>query len=148
MKVNIIAEAGVNHNGDLETAFKLIKAAKKTGADYIKFQTFKASNVAVESAPQAKYQEMGMFDLLNSSLLKDTPIAIFYNDKNKDIKVYDLAKQISQLITGTIDKEQQTNLENHEELKFLEKPLKDVKMYIEMYLLDDLGLFKQTMLAF
>ena len=45
-----------------------------------------------------------MFDFMNSAQLKDTPIAIFYNDKNKDIKVYDLAKQISQFVTSTIDK--------------------------------------------
>ena len=41
MGLNIIAEAGVNHNGDIETALKLVEAAKKSGADYIKFQTFK-----------------------------------------------------------------------------------------------------------
>ena len=40
-KVHIIAEAGVNHNGDSELAFKLIEAAAKAGADSIKFQTFK-----------------------------------------------------------------------------------------------------------
>ena len=89
-----------------------------------------------------------MFDFLNSSQLKDTPIAIFYNDKNKNISVFDLAKQISQFVTGTIDKEQQTNKEEHEELYFLKKPLKELMMFIEMYFLEDIGLFKHTMLAF
>jgi sialic acid synthase SpsE len=39
-KVIIIAEAGVNHNGDIKIAFQLIDAAKEAGADYVKFQTF------------------------------------------------------------------------------------------------------------
>ena len=39
-KTFIIAEAGVNHNGSLKIAKKLVNAAKKSGADYIKFQTF------------------------------------------------------------------------------------------------------------
>ena len=39
-KILIIAEAGVNHNGSLKIAKKLVNAAKKSGADYIKFQTF------------------------------------------------------------------------------------------------------------
>ena len=51
MKTIIIAEAGVNHNGDLKTAFQLIESAKGFGADYIKFQTFKASDAVIDSAP-------------------------------------------------------------------------------------------------
>ena len=45
MSVFVIAEAGVNHNGDLETAFKLIDAAAEAGADAIKFQTFNAQTL-------------------------------------------------------------------------------------------------------
>jgi len=52
----IIAEAGVNHNGDEALAFKLIDAAFAAGADIIKFQTFKAKNVASEIAQKADYQ--------------------------------------------------------------------------------------------
>jgi len=55
-KVIIIAEAGVNHNGSLKIAKKLIDAAKFAGADIIKFQTFKASSLATIKAPKAKYQ--------------------------------------------------------------------------------------------
>ncbi len=52
----IIAEAGVNHNGDIYLAKKLIDAAKKAGADAVKFQTFKAENIVTPDAEQAKYQ--------------------------------------------------------------------------------------------
>ena len=55
-KVFIIAEAGVNHNGSLATAFKLIDEAKKCKADAIKFQTWKTGNVVIKKAPKAKYQ--------------------------------------------------------------------------------------------
>jgi sialic acid synthase SpsE len=55
-EVVIIAEAGVNHNGDLETAKKLIEVAAKAGADYVKFQTFSAETLATADAPQAEYQ--------------------------------------------------------------------------------------------
>jgi len=52
----IIAEAGVNHNGDEGLAFELVDAAYKAGADIVKFQTFKAKNLVTESAKQAEYQ--------------------------------------------------------------------------------------------
>ena len=52
----IIAEAGVNHNGDLTLAHQLIDVAAQSGADAIKFQTFKAENLASVNAPKAAYQ--------------------------------------------------------------------------------------------
>lgn len=52
----IIAEAGVNHNGDLSLAFDLIHAAKESGADCVKFQTFRADDLVSKSSPKAKYQ--------------------------------------------------------------------------------------------
>ena len=53
----IIAEAGVNHNGDLKIAKKLIIEAKKAGANCVKFQTFEAEKVAKHNAPKASYQK-------------------------------------------------------------------------------------------
>lgn len=52
----IIAEAGVNHNGDEKLAFKLVDAAHQAGADIVKFQTFKAKNLVTKDAEQAEYQ--------------------------------------------------------------------------------------------
>ena len=54
--VFLIAEAGVNHNGDLNLALEMIDAAKDCGADAVKFQTFEANTLATRSAIQAKYQ--------------------------------------------------------------------------------------------
>lgn len=68
--VFIIAEAGVNHNGDLELAKQLISKAKECGADCIKFQTFRADKIVTPDAPKAKYQQVNtgvvesQFDML------------------------------------------------------------------------------------
>ena len=56
MKTLIIAEAGVNHNGSEDLAFKLVDAAVIAGADVVKFQTFKAKSLVTGGAEQAKYQ--------------------------------------------------------------------------------------------
>lgn len=60
MAVKIIAEAGVNHNGSMELAKKLIDAAAKAGADYVKFQTFKPEKLAARSAGTAEYQKKNL----------------------------------------------------------------------------------------
>jgi N,N'-diacetyllegionaminate synthase len=52
----IIAEAGVNHNGDIRMALQLIDAAADAGADLVKFQTFSADRLVTRSAPKAGYQ--------------------------------------------------------------------------------------------
>ena len=55
-KTLIIAEAGVNHNGSIDIAYKLIDAASDAGADMVKFQTFKAENLLTQKASKAEYQ--------------------------------------------------------------------------------------------
>lgn len=57
MKTLVIAEAGVNHNGDMVLAKKLIAAAAEAGADLVKFQTFIANNIVSITAPKADYQK-------------------------------------------------------------------------------------------
>lgn len=57
MSVIVIAEGGVNHNGSVETAINMVHEAAKAGADYIKFQTFKAEKLVAPSAKKAEYQK-------------------------------------------------------------------------------------------
>ena len=61
-KVIIIAEAGVNHNGDIQLAKKLIDSAVDAGADYVKFQTFKADKLVSRDAKKASYQNKNIND--------------------------------------------------------------------------------------
>lgn len=66
----VIAEAGVNHNGSLDLAYQLIDAAAAAGADYVKFQTFRAEALVTRAAPKAEYQKVttgsaeSQFDML------------------------------------------------------------------------------------
>ncbi len=70
MSVFIIAEAGVNHNGSIELAYQLIDIALESGADAIKFQSFKANNLALKDTKKALYQKQtsnsseSQFDML------------------------------------------------------------------------------------
>ena len=57
MSIRIIAEAGVNHNGSIHIAKKLVDVASEAKADYIKFQTFKAKRVMTRNADKAEYQK-------------------------------------------------------------------------------------------
>lgn len=77
-KTIIIAEAGVNHNGDLIKAKELISVAKEAGADIVKFQTFNAQSLATKSAPKASYQKIttsgneSQFDMIKKLELSET----------------------------------------------------------------------------
>lgn len=67
-KVTIIAEAGVNHNGDIELAKKLIDVAVEAGVDYVKFQTFKSESLVSKFAKKASYQIENTKDAAESQL--------------------------------------------------------------------------------
>ena len=56
-KTEIIAEIGINHNGSVQTAYRMIKKAKKCGADYIKLQFFTPENLALKNCPLVDYQK-------------------------------------------------------------------------------------------
>ncbi len=70
MGVQIIAEAGVNHNGSIKLAKKLIDVAVEAKVDYIKFQTFRSENVVSKAAKQADYQKQNLKSIGNDSQLK------------------------------------------------------------------------------
>ena len=89
MKTLIIAEAGVNHNGKLALAKELIKAAKKCGADIIKFQKFKADNLVTKFAKLANYQKKNLkknlqYKMLRKLELKDQDYKELYKFSKKN----------------------------------------------------------------
>lgn len=95
----IIAEAGVNHNGSIELAKKLVEKAKEAGVDYIKFQTFKAAKLVTKAAKQAEYQQKNIskggdsqYQMLKKLELspKDHDVLIAYC-KEKGIKFFSTA---------------------------------------------------------
>ena len=92
-KVFIIAEAGVNHNGSINLAKKLIDVAANSGADAVKFQTFKAKNLVTKNLEKANYQKSlssqneSQFDMLKKlELNKEMHLELINYSKNKNIK--------------------------------------------------------------
>lgn len=83
--VTVIAEAGVNHNGQLDLAFNLIDVAADSGADYVKFQTFTANALVLKGAPKAEYQIKSEFDIESQhDLLSSLELSIEDHFKLKD----------------------------------------------------------------
>ncbi len=84
-KIMIIAEAGINHNGDIGTAFKMVDAAREAGADAVKFQIYKTKDMIVRTAKKAKYQRSGtgdsesQYDMLKKYALKKKDFAALYD---------------------------------------------------------------------
>ena len=60
IKTIVIAEAGVNHNGNIKLAKKLIDVASKAGADYVKFQTFDVDHLILKNTKTASYQKRNL----------------------------------------------------------------------------------------
>ena len=97
--VTIIAEAGVNHNGSIVLAKQLVDKAVEAGADYIKFQTFKAANLVTKSAQQAEYQkknvcssENGQYQMLKQlELSHEDHLELIDYCKQKGIRFFSTA---------------------------------------------------------
>ena len=90
-KIKIIAEVGVNHNGDIKIAKKLVDAAKVAGADFVKFQTFSAEKIVSKNSPLLKYQlnkkYKSQYELLQSlELKKEEYVQLFLYCKINKIK--------------------------------------------------------------
>lgn len=85
----IIAEAGVNHNGDLQNAFKLVDAAYEAGVDFVKFQTFKSENLVSANAKKADYQVENTQNSSESQLQMLKKLELSEADHDKLIKYCD-----------------------------------------------------------
>lgn len=98
-KTLIIAEAGVNHNGSLLLAKRLIEAAAEAGADYVKFQTFKTENLVSKAAKKAVYQQKNLSDKDDSqfSMLKKLELS---PEHHAELIAYSLEHKIRFLSTA------------------------------------------------
>jgi N,N'-diacetyllegionaminate synthase len=98
MSIFIIAEAGVNHNGSIELAKKLIDVASDVGADAVKFQTFKAEKLVSKDAQKATYQKenMGSDDNSQFAMLKKLELDL---QTHKELIEYCNTKEIIFLST-------------------------------------------------
>jgi len=100
----IIAEVGVNHNGNLDLAKQLVDAAANAGADLVKFQTFKASHVVTQNSPKAEYQkkntpkEQSQFEMLKGlELTIEMHEALIAHCKKKKISFFSTGFDIQSL---------------------------------------------------
>jgi len=98
MKTLIIAEAGVNHNGDITQAKRLVDIAAECGADLVKFQMFDANNLATKDAPKADYQ----INATNSSESQQTMLSklVLTEDMVNELFAYSKEKNIGIFATG------------------------------------------------
>ncbi len=96
--VLVIAEAGVNHNGSLEIAKELIDAAVDSGADIIKFQSFKASDLVTKNAKKAEYQILNTLN--EESQYKMLQKLEMSFEQQKELKNYAEERNIEFLSTG------------------------------------------------
>lgn len=99
MKSIIIAEAGINHNGDILIAKKLIDAASKTGADFIKFQTFKTEFNISKKAEKAVYQKINTQDKTESQYEMVKKLELSF-ENFEELKTYCEKREIGFLSTG------------------------------------------------
>ena len=104
MKTIIIAEAGVNHNGSVKIAKKLVDIAKKANADYVKFQSFCHQKLVTKKASKAKYQKVNSTTdesqgkmLQRLQLSKSGHMEILQYCKKKKIKFLSTAFDIDNL---------------------------------------------------
>ena len=107
-KTLIIAEAGVNHNGDFGSAIKLIDVASNCGADYVKFQTFKADKITSKKADLAKYQKNFVSYVNQQEMLRALELS---QEQHKALYTY-CSKKSARYLSTAFD---------NESLSFLEK---------------------------
>ena len=98
----IIAEIGVNHNGNFKTAKKLIKVAKDIGADYAKFQMYEPDEMITETAKKAKYQNKSM----GRSISQKEMLKKYYFSETEIKKLYKYCKKVGIKFLASIFDEQ------------------------------------------
>lgn len=121
--VMIIAEAGVNHNGNLESAKRLVEVAAQAGADAVKFQTFRADLLSTEMAPLAGYQQENLaVQLTQYEMLKSLELSHEHH-----FVLRDLATSLGiQFLSTPFDEESLRFLVNQVDMKTIKVPSGEV----------------------
>ena len=104
----IIAEIGVNHNGSVEIAKKMIKSASDCGVDAVKFQTFKSENLVTKTAQKAEYQQKNTSEDSQYEMLKKLELSF---DDFKELKDY-ASKQDVLFLSSPFDQDSVDLLED------------------------------------
>ena len=132
-KIYIIAEAGVNHNGKLSIAKKLIKAAKKAGASAIKFQSFSAENLVTKNSKKAPYQ-------IKNTRNKDTQYKMLKKLELKTSDYYAIKNYSKKLkidfISSVFDEESISFLIKKMKSKIIKIPSGEITNYLILKKLD------------
>ena len=124
-KTIIIAEAGVNHNGKIRLAKKLIDVASKSGADYVKFQTFDVDNLILKNTKTALYQKRNLKSNISQySILKKYQLS---ENDHKELINYSKKKRIKFLSTAFDDKS--LNLLQNYRLDYIKIPSGEITNY-------------------
>ena len=125
-KTLIIAEAGVNHNGNLKIAKKLIDAAKKCGADYVKFQTFDPNLITTPQSDLAPYQKK--IKLGETKQIKMLQKLSLTNDNFQELYLYCKKKKIK-FLSSPFDIESINFLKNRIKMDFYKVPSGEINNY-------------------
>ncbi len=138
-KTIIIAEAGVNHNGSIPVAKKLIEVASKAGADYVKFQTFDVDHLILKKTKTAAYQKRNLKkDISQYSMLKK------YQLSDKDHKnLIDFSKKKGIKFLSTAFDVKSLNLLKKYKLDFVKIPSGEITNYL---LLKEISKLRQKIL--
>ena len=127
-KCIVIAEAGVNHNGDIELAKQLVIEAKASGADCVKFQTFKAERVVSLDAPKADYQNKttdpkeSQFEMLKKLEMSDEYYSEYIYTWEANILDLDAYPELSETFNMPDTTLEKNTLRPNEEIKLFAIP--------------------------
>ncbi|MFY0698234.1 MAG: N-acetylneuraminate synthase [Balneola sp.] len=135
-RVLIIAEAGVNHNGDIDKAIELIDVASKAGVDIVKFQTFRADKIVSKAAKKAKYQSKNIDNEDDSqyNMLKSLELS----EKDHQTLINECQKREIQFLSTAFDVEGIDFL-NQFALPFFKSPSGEITNYPYLKCLAETG---------
>ena len=140
-KIKIIAEIGVNHNGRLSLAKKLVKIAKKSGADYVKFQIYNCNDLVTDNASKAKYQTKSMGKKISQKLMLKK-YHLKYSQLNK---IYQYCQKIGIKFSASVFDEKSFEILKKFKVDFIKIPSSEIT---NIFLLNKIINFKNIPIIF